>query len=32
MIGSRDLSIKAKTYDGKIVDIFKDGTWAWYIQ
>lgn len=28
MIGSRDLCIKAKTYDGKIVDIFKDGTWA----
>ena len=28
MIGSSDLSIKAKTYDGKIVDIFKNGTWA----
>ena len=28
MIGSADLSIVAKTYDGKTVEIFKDGTWA----
>lgn len=28
MIGSEDLSIVAETYDGNIVDIFKDGTWA----
>lgn len=28
MIGTADLSIEAKTYDGKIVTIFKDGTWA----
>ena len=28
MIGSSDLSIKAKTYDGKLVDIFKNGEWA----
>ena len=28
MIVSSDLSIKAKTYDGKLVDIFKNGEWA----
>ena len=28
MIGSADLSIVAETYDGKNVQIFKDGTWA----
>ena len=28
MIGSNDLSIVAETYDGKMVPIFKDGTWA----
>ncbi len=28
MIGSEDLSIVAQTYDGKTVQIFKDGTWA----
>ena len=28
MIGSADLSIVAETYDGKTVEIFKDGTWA----
>ncbi len=28
MIGSADLSIEAKTYDGKVVSIFKNGTWA----
>ena len=28
MIGSSDLSIVAETYDGKTVQIFKDGTWA----
>lgn len=28
MIGSEDLSIMAETYDGKTVQIFKDGTWA----
>lgn len=28
MIGSNDLSIKAELYDGSIVEIFKDGTWA----
>lgn len=28
MIGSQDLSIIAETYDGKTVQIFKDGTWA----
>ena len=28
MIGSADLSIVAETYDGKTVQIFKDGTWA----
>lgn len=28
MIGSADLSIVAQTYDGKTVEIFKDGTWA----
>lgn len=28
MIGSSDLSIVADTYDGKKVQIFKDGTWA----
>lgn len=28
MIGSSDLSIVCETYDGKIVQIFKDGTWS----
>ena len=28
MIGSKDLSIVAETYDGKTVQIFKDGTWS----
>jgi len=28
MIGSEDLSIIADTYDGKTIQIFKDGTWA----
>lgn len=28
MIGSSDLSIKAELFDGTIVDIFKEGTWA----
>ncbi|MGM9969095.1 MAG: aminopeptidase [Anaeroplasma sp.] len=28
MIGTDDLSIVAETYDGKTVQIFKDGTWA----
>ena len=28
MIGSSDLSIKAQLENGKLVDIFKDGTWA----
>lgn len=28
MIGSADLSIVAETYDGKTVEIFKNGTWA----
>ena len=28
MIGSADLSIIAETYDGKTVQIFKDGVWA----
>ena len=28
MIGSEDLSIVAETYDGKTVQIFKDGNWA----
>ncbi len=28
MIGSSDLSIVAETYDGQVVQIFKDGTWA----
>ncbi len=28
MIGTKDLSIIAETYDGKKVQIFKDGTWA----
>ena len=28
MIGSADLSIKAKLENGQIIDIFKDGTWA----
>lgn len=28
MIGSDDLNITAETYDGKTVQIFKDGTWA----
>lgn len=28
MIGTRDLSIVAETFDGKTVQIFKDGNWA----
>ena len=28
MIGSQDLNIKAHLRDGKVVDIFKDGNWA----
>ena len=28
MIGTEDLSIVAHCYDGKVVQIFKDGTWA----
>ncbi len=28
MIGSADLSIKGETYDGKVVEIFKDGVFA----
>ena len=28
MIGTADLNIKALTYDGKEVQIFKDGVWA----
>lgn len=28
MIGSRDLEITAETFDGKVVPIFKNGTWA----
>lgn len=28
MIGSKDLSIKGKCRDGLVVDIFKDGNWA----
>ena len=28
MIGSSDLSIVAETFDGKIVQIFENGTWA----
>ena len=28
MIGSHDLSIIANTFDGKTVEIFKDGNWA----
>ena len=28
MIGTADLDIKAETYDGKTVQIFKNGTWA----
>ena len=28
MIGSRDLNITAKTISGKMVEIFKNGTWA----
>lgn len=28
MIGTADLNIVAETYDGKTVQIFKDGTWA----
>jgi hypothetical protein len=28
MIGTADLNIVADTYDGKTVQIFKDGTWA----
>ena len=28
MIGSSDLEITAETFDGKIVKIFENGTWA----
>ena len=28
MIGSEDLNITATTFDGKTVEIFKNGTWA----
>ncbi len=28
MIGSEDLNITATTVDGKEIDIFKDGNWA----
>ncbi|MBO4667650.1 MAG: aminopeptidase [Bacilli bacterium] len=28
MVGSSDLEITAKTFDGKVVPIFKNGTWA----
>ena len=28
MIGSEDLNITATTVDGKVIDIFKDGNWA----
>lgn len=28
MIGTRDLSIKAHLRDGRVLDIFKEGTWA----
>ena len=28
MIGAKDLNITAKTADGKEIDIFKDGNWA----
>ncbi|MDE6047247.1 MAG: aminopeptidase [Anaeroplasmataceae bacterium] len=28
MIGSKDLNITAETYDGKTIEIFKNGTWA----
>ncbi len=28
MIGTKDMSIVAKTYDGKEVQIFKDGEWS----
>ena len=28
MIGSADLSIDAHTEDGRVVPIFRDGTWA----
>ena len=28
MVGSKDLSITATTRDGKEVEIFKDGNWA----
>jgi len=31
MIGTADLSIKAKTFDGKEVEIFKNGNWAFDI-
>ena len=31
MIGTPDLSIRAKCRDGKTVDIFKNGTWAFEI-
>ncbi len=29
MIGTEDLSVEAVCHDGKRVQIFKDGTWAW---
>ena len=28
MIGTEDLSITAKTFDGKEIEIFKNGNWA----
>ena len=31
MIGTPDLSIKAHTRDGKIIDVFKNGNWAFKI-
>ncbi len=31
MIGTNDLSIVADTYDGKTVEIFKNGTWAFNV-
>jgi aminopeptidase len=31
MIGTPDLSIKAKCHDGSVVDIFKNGTWAFEV-
>lgn len=31
MIGTKDLSIKAHTRDGRVIDIFRDGNWAFEI-